>query len=1012
MSRFFATKSLRICAALLGVAILYGAAGFWLAPKLLRSALIDGIPEQTGAIPTIGAIRINPFLLQLEIRDVSLASDSAERLLGFKRLFVDLGLASLWRRALVFKDIEIDAPFVNAAVAGDGKLNLAQLKPKAPAPQPPSAAPRSVPRIQISEFRVTQGAVNYEDRSVPSHFSTRLEPIAFDLRDFTTDAQGGTFTFSGASKLGERFEWRGHVSVQPIESDGQLRIEGLRAQTIWDYAADRVGFAVDSGRIDLDLHYRFALHNAVELQVDVAKAALSDLAVRPKRAAAAAAAAAKDDDWIRVPGLVVTNGSLDLGARAVRIDTIALTGLKVLAWMNADRSVNLASLAGPAGPAPAGGAAPNAPPWTVQLRQLDVRDANISLQDRSTKPAANLVLDPLSLTVTGASLDLAQAVAINLDAKLNDSGEIAVSGDLRPQPLSADLALKLSGFELKALQPYIEQRTAMSLLDGRLSATAKLAYGKVKPRVLVTASVSLENLHTVDDRLREDFVNWQRLEVLGVAFQQEPDRLSIDRIVALKPYARVIIEADGSLNVARILAGPGAAGAGAGPAPARVALAAAAPPAAAPPALVRASASRAAPQAAALSAARSAAPFPMSIRSIEVQAGQANFSDLSISPNFAAGIEDLHGTVRGLSSQPDSRAQVDLRGQVDPFAPVTIAGELNLLSPALYTDLGLTFRNIELSIFNPYSGKFAGYAISKGKLTTELHYKVDGRKLNATHHVLIDQLEFGAKTESKDAVSLPVKLAVALLKDRNGLIDLDLPIDGSLDDPNFHLAAAVWKFLGNLLVKAVTAPFALLGSLFGGGPDLQFVDFRPGAAVVDAAGAAKLKAIGNALTQRPQLKLEVPIAALPEMDRPALIEARMLADLEAERALQSKAAAPKSAAPVPMRFDQLEPATQLQLLTALYGKKSGHPPQFPEGLDGKASKPEATAAKAEFLEAQLRAQIVVDDAALKNLAEQRALALQQVLLADGALDPARVFLVASDKIKPQDGLVRLELSLQ
>ncbi len=390
-----------------------------------------------------------------------------------------------------------------------------------------------------------------------------------------------------------------------------------------------------------------------------------------------------------------------------------------------------------------------------------------------------------------------------------------------------------------------------------------------------------------------------------------------------------------------------------------------------------------------------------------------NFSDLSISPNFAAGIQDLHGTVHGLSSQPDTRAKVDLHGEVDPFAPVAITGEVNLLSPALYTDIALSFRNIELSIFNPYSGKFAGYAISKGKLTTDLHYKVDGRKLNATHHVLIDQLEFGEKTDSKDAVSLPVKLAVALLKDRNGLIDLDLPVDGSLDDPNFHFAAAVWKFLGNLLVKAVTAPFALLGSLFGGGPDLQFVDFHAGAATVDAAGADKLKVIVKAMKERPQLKLEVPIAALPEIDRPALIEAQLLADLEAQRALQPRAPAPKSAAAAaPPRFDELEPASQLPLLTALYGKKFGHPPQFPEGLEGKPSKPEAIASKVEFLEAQLRAQIVVDDAALKNLAEQRALALQQSLLSDGTLDPARVFLVASDKIKSQDGLVRLELSLR
>ena len=324
MSKFFAIKSVRISAILFGVAMLYGAAGFWLAPKLLRSALIEDIPGETGAIPSVGAIRINPFLLQLEVRDFALSAQSGDRLFGFGRLFVDVGLASVWRRALVFKNIEIEAPFVNAVVASDGALNLAQLKPKSPPPPPKATeAPKSLPRIQISEFRVAQGILSYEDRSVPSQFTTRLEPIAFDLRDFSTDAQGGMFTLTGASKLGEHFELHGHLAVQPIESDGELRIEGLRAQTIWTYAEDRVGFAVDSGQLDLDLHYRFALRSAVELQVELAKAALRDLSVRPK---GAAADSGKDNEWIVAPELVVTNGSFDLGARAVHVDTLALTG--------------------------------------------------------------------------------------------------------------------------------------------------------------------------------------------------------------------------------------------------------------------------------------------------------------------------------------------------------------------------------------------------------------------------------------------------------------------------------------------------------------------------------------------------------------------------------------------------------------------------------------------------------------------------------------------------------------
>jgi hypothetical protein len=346
---------------------------------------------------------------------------------------------------------------------------------------------------------------------------------------------------------------------------------------------------------------------------------------------------------------------------------------------------------------------------------------------------------------------------------------------------------------------------------------------------------------------------------------------------------------------------------------------------------------------------------------------------------------------------------------VDAFSPVDITGEVNVLSAALYTDLSLNFRNMELSTFNPYSGKFAGYNITKGKLTTELHYKVEGRKLDAQHHIVVDQLEFGDKTESKDAVSLPIKLAVALLKDRNGVIDLNLPVTGTLDDPQFQLRAVIWKVFVNILEKAVTAPFALLGSLFGGGPDLQFIDFQPGAAALDAAGADKIRAVVKALNGRPQLKIEVPIASVGELDRPALLEALFQAQL---REAQSARAAHKKPAAAAPEFDQLDPAAKVDLLMPLYARSAGGEPKFPESVTGIKAKPDLDAAKAEFLSQALRDRIAVTEADLTALGQRRASVVQSALLNETQLDPARVFLVVSDKAKNHDGQVRIELSLK
>lgn len=1012
-------------------------AGFLLAPRLARSALMTDIPKTlVGVTPSVGEIHINPFLLQVQVKDFYLTGPQGTKLIGFSRLFVDFEVSSLWHRAYTFGNIDIDAPFANAVIFKDGRLNLAQLSPKpSDKPQPKSNEP--IPALRIGSFKVTQGFLSFDDRRRPSDFATRLEPINFELQNFTTGVDGGRFTFTGTSKLGERIEWHGHLAVQPIESDGEFQIAGLQAHTIWEYLEDQLNFQVNSGKIDVNATYQFSLKDDVDLKVDVSKVALTDLAVRPRDS---------EVDWIAVPQLTLSGTTLDLKQRRAHSDSLTITGVKLLSWLEPDGSVNLLKLAASpssAAPAPSATAASSAaaassataasspaagspsvtpvttgaspangagPVWKFELGEFALRDASISAEDRRTKPVAKVLIAPLSIKVTGASLDLAKPVSVALETKINETGTLNLTGEITPQPVAANLNLKLDGIELAAIQPYIAQYTSMTLLAGKLGGDATVRYGAQKPALQFSGNLSVAGLHTVDNALHQDFINWDRLDIQGLNFQHDPDRLDIDQITARKLYARVIIEPDESMNVKRILTAPGATVV-APSGDARPPLAATAAPAPAPPLPHKGGKRSAASTAAASAPAKAAAgpAMPMSIKKIVLQASQANFADLSVMPNFATGIQKLEGTVLGLSSKENSRAKIDIHGSVDEFAPVSISGEVNVLGAALYTDLALSFRNIELSTFNPYSGKFAGYNISKGKLTTELHYKVDGRKLDAQHHIIVEQLEFGDKTESKDAVSLPVKLAVALLKDRDGVIDLNLPVTGSLDDPKFKLGPIIWKVFVNILEKAVTAPFALLGSLFGGGPDLQFVDFQPGDAKLDPVGVAKAQSIVKALDARPQLKIEIPIAVVSELDRPSLLEAKYQAQLQ--EALAAAASRKKSSAAA-TTFDQLDASAQLDLLTRLYAGNFGADPKFPDSVEAIKPKPEKTAARNDFLANELHQHIAVTESDLTALGQQRAMSLQQALLTSTQIAPERVFLVANDKAKNQDGRVRLELSLR
>ena len=1018
--RLFRTTIARIVLGVTLVVGLYALAGFVIAPKVLRSKLLEEIPKTLNVTPTVGDIHINPFLLKLDLKNFALATPDGKKLLGFDRLFVDFDPASLWHRAYTFKRIELDAPVLDASVAPDGVINLMALKPKPSPPPadekpPPKNAP--LPAVRIASFKVASGSVSYEDRSRPSVFAARLEPITFELKDFTTGVAGGLFTFTGASKLGERIEWHGHLSVQPVASDGELHIEALQAHTLWAYLEDQLNFVVASGAIDVQSSYKFSLTDQVNLALNVSKATVSNLAVRPKDS---------DTDWVSLPGLDMSGAAIDLTQHSGTIDSLSLTGLKVLAWLEPDGAINLLKLAVPAArpgavpPAPgsaSGGAvvtatpAAAASPWKIDLHEFALREASISAEDRTIKPATKVLLAPLSLTVQGASLDLAKPVKVTLDTKINESGSLALDGELTPRPLAATVKVKLAGIDLTAAQPYIAQRTAMVLRGGKLGGAVQIGYGAAKPAIKLSGDLYVEKLHTVDATLHEDLINWDRLDVKGLDVQQGPDRLEIAEIAIRKPYARVIIEPDATLNVKRVLNGPG----GAPPAPARAAGSAPAEVATAP---VAAKAPRRGAKTVTVKtvAVKPPAPaqpaLPMVIKKIRLDAGRLDFADLSIQPHFSAGILDLRGSILGLSSNPSSRAKVDLRGEVDQFSPVSINGEVNVLSAALYTDLTMSFKNIELSIFNPYSGRFAGYNIAKGKLTTDMHYKVVDRKLDAEHHIVIDQLEFGDKTASKDAVSLPVKLAVALLKDRNGVIDLPLPITGSLDDPKFRLAPIIWKVLLNILEKAVTAPFALLGSLFGSGPELQFVDFQPGSNDLSAAQSDKVKALVKALEQRPQLKLEVPIATVPSLDGPALVTAAFQSQIAEVQAEPQKGGKKGAASAAPPSFDQLDPAAKLDALTRLYARDFGGEPKYPDSVTAIKQKPDLTAAKIDFLTTALHDHITVGQDQLTALGQQRALALQRALLTDTGIDPGRIFLVANDKAKEKDGAVRVELSLR
>jgi len=986
-----------VCAALVGA---YAGFGFGIAPGLIRQQAVAFVSQTYGRELQIGRVRLNPFLLQLEVSDVVLPDQDGQAMLGLKRLFVDVEVASLWRRELVLREVSLDAPGVHAVVRADGSLNLADLAP--PARAEPAREKSALPRVWIASLSVSGGNFEFVDtRRKPRPLVRSLAPVAFALKDFRTTSEGGDFVFSASSPRAERIDWKGRLALAPtFSSQGDFSVAGLRAPEVAEWLGDVLPFGISGGAADLAGSYRVVLGRSLDLQLQLPKLTLTGLALRARGAEA---------DWVQLPSLTVTDTVVALPERRVSVGQVALAGLKVTAWLNADGSVNLQRLlatATPTVPAAAGrppaaagkaAVAPAAAPWSVQLASLDLTDAAIDFEDRRQAPVQRFAVSPLHLRVAGASLDLSRPWTLAVDAKLNGRALFKVDGSLTPQPLAADLDLSLQQASLQILQPYILPFADLTIQDGLLAVVGKLRAAPPKaqgPMFSFTGDVKVSDFKSVDNALKQDLVNFRGLELQKLRYAHAPDALSIDRILVTQPYARVSIGREKVLNISAVLDPKGVAAQRA--------------PAGAPAGTQTA---KPTPRKAGVPAQRgpAAEKLPIRIRELRVAGGRMSFSDASVQPNFAAEVFALDGAVSGLSSAPSARATVDLKGRVDEFSPVAISGSIQPFAYDRYTDIGLKFQNISLPVFNPYSGQFAGYTIAKGKLDTTLHYLVQDRRLAATHKVRIDQLEWGEATASQGAATLPVKFATSLLKDKDGVIDLDIPVSGTLDDPQLRIWPIVWKVITNLVVKVVSAPFTLIASLFSGAQEAQFVDFAPGEAALDAASAERLAALAGALVDKAELRLDVPIGSVAELDRPALAERRYAQQLNAATAA-ALGRKPDDPTPLPP-FDSLPPQQRLAVLGALVRQQGGvvAPLPVPSAASGAAG---AEAAAIAALEKQARAAIAVPEAELGGLAQQRAVVVQRALLTGTALNPERVFLTAAGNVSAQGEKVRFELALK
>jgi hypothetical protein len=686
-----------------------------------------------------------------------------------------------------------------------------------------------------------------------------------------------------------------------------------------------------------------------------------------------------------VPRVLASGVSVDVPARRIDVATLESRGGTAALVRSADGRINFARLlktsnapasihadagASGAGSATAARAAQDAT-WLVVVKRTVFDRYAIDFTDAVPSPAVGLKLRNVDFVGDDLTNASARHSRIRVSAATADGGRIAIEGPVATQPLALQLRVDASGLALAPLQPYVDPYVDVTVTGGALAVSGRLDVGAAdggaaaSMRARFAGDVTISGFGALDTPTHDELARWGKLTLAGVDAASDPRKLGIGAITLEDFFARVIVYNDATLNLVRLLK------------PQRAKAGAAAP----------------------VAAGRE---LPVSIGKVTLARGNVRYADFYIRPNYSADLADVNGTVSAMSAT--QAGTVDIAAKVARTAPVTVKGTLNPFARELSLDLAGTARDVDLPPLTPYSIKYAGYGITKGTLSFDVHYKIDNRKLSADNKLKVDQLTFGEHVDSPTATKLPVLLAVALLKDVNGVIDIDLPIAGSLDDPQFSVGGLIVRVIVNLLTKAVTAPFALLGAAFGGGgEELSYIAFDPGTPALPPAAADKIDKLGKALAGRPSLKLDITGRSDATADTETMRHASVAHAIRAQKvkALVDAGTPPADAAAVVVAPDERE-----RYLLAAY--KEAPIKERPRNFFGMLKDvPPAD------MEAMLYAHASAGPDALRMLAQERAQAVKQALVAKGVAGE-RLFVVADTKAKDVKGAppTRADLALK
>lgn len=858
----------------LALLVLYTIVGFFVVPWALKKLAPNEILATVQREASLGEITFNPWTLRLQVNDFALHDTDQRDLITFDSLVVNLRISSLFQLALNFDEITLNEPIALLSRDGFADSNWGRMledmetadAAAASADGSEKQAEDSELRLYIASLAINSGTLELEDALTEDTFNTRIDAINIAVSNLSTAPDvSGAQHIKLVTETGMELDWQGSLDLNPLKSAGSIQLSGTPLPTIYRYFEKQLGFALNHCCLEIDFDYDLEslADGNVALNVNDAGIVLSNLLLTSK---------VTEEPILNLPALRIRGGRVSLLDQTAHVDQVLFEKPELFFWLNPDGTTSADQLIvaddaqgdAEATPDEANGSAAataedsgneasedagatgtdSAPPWALTLGELRVENLSLGFSDRSLNSSGELKVNPLTLSVRDISSEPSSQWPVALNATLESGGEFRIAGNLAPLPeLQADGELTVDAFSLAALQPWIAEAVQIKIEQGSVNLTTSFS-SSAQETLQLAGDLNVSSLSISDTIKEQSLVGWQKLDLSSIDFKLDDNKLEIGSVNINEPFARVIIAEDGTTNFQSLTIEPDDSLSEAG----------------------------ASPDPSAQSIDKETPPLQVKVGQTEVVAGSVDFSDRSLPLPFRVMISDFEGSMSAIDSSSAQPSELDFNGQVGEFGLTTLTGSTSVMDPVANTDVQLEFRNLSMPDLSPYTAEFVGRKIESGKLDLALNYTLEDAKLVGANNIVIREFSLGENVDHAEAMNLPLDLAVGLLTDPDGVIDLDLQVSGDVDDPSFSARGIVLKAFANLITKLVTAPFKLLGSLVPGGSDLDLeaIEFEPGEAELTPPEREKLTQIAAALNARPALRLELNGGYNPATDTPAL----------------------------------------------------------------------------------------------------------------------------------------------